>query len=99
LKKDGTSCDKVLVQVESDKVIVELIDSMTVTGCLHLEFIFRGGWTGKGKRVVASFRLELENQGVGASFRLEPKNYIYKKTSGFLPFGFPRKYWCIVFLM
>jgi hypothetical protein len=28
----------------------------------------------QGKGVVASFQLELENQGVGASFRLEPEN-------------------------
>jgi hypothetical protein len=29
---------------------------------------------GQGKGVVASFQLVLENQGVGASFRLEPEN-------------------------
>jgi hypothetical protein len=29
---------------------------------------------GKGKEVVASFQLELENQGVRASFGLEPEN-------------------------
>jgi hypothetical protein len=32
-----------------------LVDSVTVTGCLHLEFIFQGGWMGQGKGVVASF--------------------------------------------
>jgi hypothetical protein len=36
--------------------------------------IFQGGWTGQGKGVVASFRLELENQGIGDSFRLHPIN-------------------------
>jgi hypothetical protein len=36
--------------------------------------IFQGGRMGQGKGVVASFWLELENQGVGASFRLEPEN-------------------------
>jgi hypothetical protein len=29
--------------------------------------------TRQGKGVVASFQLVLENQGVGASFRLEPE--------------------------
>jgi hypothetical protein len=29
---------------------------------------------GQGKGVVSSFRLEMKNQGVGASFRLEPEN-------------------------
>jgi hypothetical protein len=36
----------VLVQVDNDRVIVAVIDSMTVTGCLHLEFTFWGGWMG-----------------------------------------------------
>jgi hypothetical protein len=64
----------VLVQVDSDRVTVAVIDSVTVTGCSHLEFIFQGGWMGQGKGVVASFQLVPENQGVGASFRLEPEN-------------------------
>jgi hypothetical protein len=37
-------------------------------------FIFLGGWTGKGKEFVSSFRLVSENWGVGASFRLELEN-------------------------
>jgi hypothetical protein len=53
---------------------VVVVDSVTMTSCLHLEFIFQGGWTGQGKGVVASFRLVSENQGVGASFKLEPEN-------------------------
>jgi hypothetical protein len=53
---------------------VVVVDSVTVTGCLHLEFIFQGGRMGQGKGVVASFRLVPENQGVGASFRLDPEN-------------------------
>jgi hypothetical protein len=39
---------------------------------LHL--YFREEKRGKGKRVVSSFQLELENQRVGDSFRLEPEN-------------------------
>ena len=54
----GTGC---LVQVDwwvdSDKLTVAVVDSVTVTGCLHLEFIFLGDWMGKGKVVVATFRL------------------------------------------
>jgi hypothetical protein len=53
---------------------VAVVDSVTVTGCLHLAFIFQGGWMGQGKGVVASFWLVPENQGVGASFRLDPEN-------------------------
>jgi hypothetical protein len=37
-------------------------------------FIFWGSRMGQGKSVVSSFRLVPENQGVGASFRLDPKN-------------------------
>jgi hypothetical protein len=43
----GTSClsllvqvVRLLVQVDSDKLIVAVVDSVKVTGCLHLEFIF-----------------------------------------------------------
>jgi hypothetical protein len=43
----------------------------SVIGCLHLAFIFQGGWMGKGKGVVASFRLVSEKQEVGYSFRLD----------------------------
>jgi hypothetical protein len=53
---------------------VAVIDSVTVTGCSHLTFIFQGGWMGQGKGVVASFGWSQKNQGVGASFRLEPEN-------------------------
>jgi hypothetical protein len=70
----GTGCDRLLVQVDSDRVTVAVVDSVTVTGCLHLAFIFQGGRMGQGKGVVSSFRLEPENQGVGASFRLDPEN-------------------------
>jgi len=55
-------------------VTMAMIDSMKMIGCLHLAFIFQGGWTGQEKGVVASFQLVPENQGVGASFRLEPEN-------------------------
>jgi hypothetical protein len=48
-------------------------DSVAVVSSV-LTFIFQGGWTGQGKGVVSSFRLVLENQGVGASFRLDPEN-------------------------
>jgi hypothetical protein len=44
----------VVVQVGSDRVTVVVNYSVTVTGCLHLSFIFQGGWMGKGKGVVAS---------------------------------------------
>jgi hypothetical protein len=36
-----------------------VVDSVTMTGCLNLTFIFQGGRMGQGKRVVASFWLEL----------------------------------------
>jgi hypothetical protein len=42
----GTSCYRLLVQVDSDRLIVVVVDSVTVTCCLCLEFIFQGGWTG-----------------------------------------------------
>jgi hypothetical protein len=51
----------VLVQVDSDRVTVEVIDSVKVTGCLHLTFIFQDGWMGQGKGVIASFWLVSEN--------------------------------------
>jgi hypothetical protein len=51
----GTGCYRLLVQVDSDRLTVAVFDS--VTGCLHLAFIFQGGWMGQGKGVVASFRL------------------------------------------
>jgi hypothetical protein len=34
-----------------------VVDSVTVTGCLHFTFIFQGGWTGQGRVVVATFQL------------------------------------------
>jgi hypothetical protein len=36
---------------------VAVVDSVTVTGCLHLEFIFQGGLTGQGQVVVATLWL------------------------------------------
>jgi hypothetical protein len=33
---------------------VEVVDSVTVIGCLHLAFIFQGGWTEQGKVVIAT---------------------------------------------
>jgi hypothetical protein len=36
--------------------------------------IFQGSWMRQGKGGLAYFQLELENQGVGYSFMLEPKN-------------------------
>jgi hypothetical protein len=44
----GTGCYRLLVQVDSDRLTVVVVDSVTVTGCLHLEFIFQGGWMGQG---------------------------------------------------
>jgi hypothetical protein len=40
-----------------DRLTVAVVDSVTVTGCLHLAFIFQGGWMGQGQVVVATFRL------------------------------------------
>ena len=53
----GIGCYRLLVQVDSDRLTVEVVDSVTVTCCLHLAFIFQGGWMGKGKVVVATFLL------------------------------------------
>jgi hypothetical protein len=53
----GTGCYRLLVQVDSDRLTVVVVDSVTVTGCLHLAFIFQGGWMGQGQVVVATFRL------------------------------------------
>jgi hypothetical protein len=36
----GTSC---LVQVDWYRLTVGVVDSVTVTYCLHLEFIYQGG--------------------------------------------------------
>jgi hypothetical protein len=44
-----------LVQVDSDRLIVAVVDSVIMIGYLHLEFIFQGGWMGKGRVVVATF--------------------------------------------
>jgi hypothetical protein len=43
LKNIGTGCDMISVSCDSD-----IVDSVTMTGCLHLEFIFQGGWMGQG---------------------------------------------------
>jgi hypothetical protein len=48
-----TGCYRLLVQVDS----VAVVDSVTVTSCLHLAFIFQGGWMGQGQVVVATFWL------------------------------------------
>jgi hypothetical protein len=58
---------------------------------LPLGWILRiGGWS--------LLPIELDNLEVGASY--ESILDIYKKTfCGFLPFGFPHKYWCNMFLM
>jgi hypothetical protein len=50
-------CTSCLVQVDWYRLKVAVVDSMKVTGCLHLEFIFQSGWTGQGQVVVATFRL------------------------------------------
>jgi hypothetical protein len=42
----GTCWFRLLVQVDWYKLIVAVVDSVTVTSCLHLAFIFQGGWTG-----------------------------------------------------
>jgi hypothetical protein len=44
----GTGCYRLLVQVDSDRLTVEVVDSVIVTGCKHLAFIFQGGWMGQG---------------------------------------------------
>ena len=44
----GTGCYKLLVQVDSDRLTMIVFDSVTVIGCLHLEFIFQRGWRGQG---------------------------------------------------
>jgi hypothetical protein len=49
----GIGSYRLLVQFESDRLTVEVVDSVIVTGCLHLAFIFQGGWTGQGQVVVA----------------------------------------------
>jgi hypothetical protein len=36
----GTGCYKLLVHVDSDRLAVAVVDSVIVTGCLHLAFIF-----------------------------------------------------------
>ena len=36
----GTSCYRLLVQVDSERLTVVVVDSVTMTSCLHLEFIF-----------------------------------------------------------
>jgi hypothetical protein len=41
---------------------------------IYLALVFQGGRMGQRKGVVSSFQLVVENQGVGASFRLEPEN-------------------------
>ena len=46
-----------LLQVDSDRLIVAMVDLVTVTGCLHLAFIFQHKRMGQGKGVVSSFRL------------------------------------------
>jgi hypothetical protein len=43
----GTGCYRLLVQVNSDRLTVAVVDSVTVTCCVHLEFIFQSGWTGQ----------------------------------------------------
>ena len=52
----GTICYRLLVQVVNDRLKVAVVDSVIVTGCLHLAFIFQGGWTRQGQVVVATFR-------------------------------------------
>ena len=41
-------CYWLLVQVDNDRFRVVVVESGIVTSCLHLEFIFQGGWTGQG---------------------------------------------------
>ena len=43
----GTCCYRLLVEVASDKLTVAMVNSVRVTGCLHLAFIFQGGWMGQ----------------------------------------------------
>jgi hypothetical protein len=44
----GTGCYRLLVQVDSDKLTVVLVDLVTMTGFLHLAFIFEGCWMVQG---------------------------------------------------
>jgi hypothetical protein len=37
-----TGCYRLLVQVDSERLTVEMVDLVTVTCCLHLAFIFQG---------------------------------------------------------
>jgi hypothetical protein len=34
-----------------------VVDSVTVTGCLHFSFIRQGGWMGQGQVIVDTFWL------------------------------------------
>jgi hypothetical protein len=52
-----TGCYILLVQVDSDRLIVGMVDSVTMKNCLHLTFIFQGCWTGQRLLVVATFQL------------------------------------------
>jgi hypothetical protein len=45
------------------RLTLDVVDSVIVTGCLHLAFIFHGGWRGQGQVVVATFQLYLKNIG------------------------------------
>jgi hypothetical protein len=38
----GIGCYRLLVQVDGDRLTVAMVDSVTVTGCLHLTFIISG---------------------------------------------------------
>ena len=42
----GTGCYRLLVQVDNDRLIVAVVDSVTVTGCLDLTIILQGGLDG-----------------------------------------------------
>ena len=36
---------RLLVEVDGDRLTVAVVDSVTMIGCLHLAFVFQGGWT------------------------------------------------------
>jgi hypothetical protein len=44
----GIGCDKLLVNVDNDRVTMELVGLVTMIGCLYMAFIFQGGRTGQG---------------------------------------------------
>jgi hypothetical protein len=57
----GTGCYRLSVQIDSERLTLAVVDSVTVIGFLHLAFIFQGGCMGQRQVVVATFRLYPKN--------------------------------------